>query len=168
MKRRFSIDEVISLTENCYSVGSANWLRTQLEDYVTADDVVVLYDLREIGFEKVRWVKDIFEECGGCLVAVKIEHEVDGNKHGGMLVCLSVRVGRMLDEVCEKESKNENYRIRNKVEDLMYDLYDGLNKWNGDNQKSVERIILVLEDLVDVFRKIRDKQIDEKEIAGTF
>ena len=29
--------------------------------------------------------------------------------------------------VCKKENKNENDRIRNKVEDLMYDLYDGLN-----------------------------------------
>ena len=105
VKRKFTIDEVINLTENCY--------------YVTADDVSDLCDLREIGFENVRWVKDIFEEFGGCWVAEKIEHEVDGNKHGGMLVCLSVRVGRMLDEVCEKESKNENYRIRNKIEDLM-------------------------------------------------
>ena len=154
MKRRFTINEVIDLTENCY--------------YVTADDVFDLCDLREIGFEKVRWVKDIFEEFGGCWITEKVENNVDGDKHGGMLVCLSVRVGRMLDEVCEKESKNENYRIRNKVEDLMFDLYVGLNKWNGNNQKSVERIILVLEDLVDVFRKIRDKQIDEKEIAGTF
>lgn len=167
MKRKFTMDEVINLTENCY--------------YVTADDVVDLCDLREIGFENVRWVKDIFEEFGGCWIAEKIEHEVDeslcdslctkckdGDKHGGMLVCLSVRVGRMLDEVCEKESKNENAKIRNKVEDLMYDLHDSLNKWNGDNQKGVERIILVLEDLVDVFRQIRDKQIDEKEIAGTF
>ena len=105
VNRKFTIDEVISLAENCY--------------YVTADDVVDLCDLREIGFEKVRWVKDIFEEFGGCWVAEKIEHEVDGDKHGGMVVWLSVRVGRMLDEVCEKESKNENYRIRNKVEDLM-------------------------------------------------
>ena len=148
------MDEVIDLTENCY--------------YVTVDDVADLCDLREIGFKNVRWVKDIFEEFGGCWVAEKIEHEVDGDKHGGMLVCLSVRVGRMLDEVCEKESKNENARIRNKVEDLMYDLLDSLNKWNGDNQKGVERIILVLEDLADVFRQIRNKQIDEKEIAGTF
>ena len=102
VKRKFSMDEVINLTENCY--------------YVTVDDVRDLCDLREIGFENVRWVKDIFEEFGGCWVAEKIEHEVDGDKHGGMFVCLSVRVGRMLDEVCEKESKNENYRIRNKVE----------------------------------------------------
>ena len=114
MMRKFSMDEVINLTENCY--------------YVTVDDVVDLCDLREIGFENVRWVKDIFEEFGGCWIAEKIEPEVDGDKHGGMVVCLSVRVGRMLDEVCEKESKNENYKIRNKVEDLMYDLYDGLNK----------------------------------------
>ena len=77
-----------------------------------------------------------------------------------MLVCLSVRVGRMLDEVCEKESKNENYRIRNKVEDLMYDLYDGLNKWNGNNMRNVNGIILVLEDLVTIFKRIRDKQIE--------
>lgn len=32
----------------------------------------------------------------------------------------------------------------------MYDLHDSLDKWNGDNQKGVERIILVLEDLVSV------------------
>ena len=105
VKRKFTINEVIDLTENCY--------------YVTADDVFDLCDLREIGFENVRWVKDIFEEFGGCWVAEKDENERDGNKHGGMLVCLSVRVGRMLDEVCKKENKNENYRIRNKVEDLM-------------------------------------------------
>ena len=168
VKRKFTMDEVINLTENCYSVGSANWLQAQLEDYVTSDDVDDLCDLREIGFKNVRWVKDIFEEFGGCWVAEKIEHEVDGDKHGGMLVCLSVRVGRMLDEYCKKESKNENDRIRNKVEDLMYDLHNSLNKWNGDNRKGVEKIILVLEDLADVFRQIRNKQIDEKEIAGTF
>ena len=160
MKRRFSIDEVINLTENCYSVGSANWLRAQLEDYVTADDVFDLCDLREIGFENVRWVKDIFEEFGGCWVAEKCENERDGNKHGGMLVCLSGRVGRMLDEYCKKESKNENDRIRNKVEDLMYDLHDSLNKWNGNNMRNVNRIILVLEDLENIFKRIRDKQIE--------
>lgn len=154
LKQSFKIDEVINMTDNIY--------------YVTADDVVDLCDLRDVGFENVRWVKDIFEEFGGCWVAEKCENKVDGDKHGGMLVCLSVRVGRMLDEVCEKESKNENAKIRNKVEDLMYDLHDSLNKWNGDNQKGVERIILVLKDLVDVFRQIRDKQIDEKEITGTF
>lgn len=146
MKRKFTIDEVIDLTENCY--------------YVTVDDVVDLCDLRDIGFEKVRWVKDIFEEFGGCWVAEKDENEVDGDRHGGMLVCLSVRVGRMLDEVCEKESKNENYRIRNKVEDLMYDLHDSLNKWNGNNMRNVNRIILVLEDLENIFKRIRDKQIE--------
>jgi len=118
VKRRFNIDEVLSLTENCY--------------YVTADDVVDLCDLREIGFKNVRWVKDIFEEFGGCWVAEKDENDRDGNKHGGMfacgkpfersskmLVCLSVRVGRMLDEYCEKKNKDENVKIRNKIEDLM-------------------------------------------------
>lgn len=146
VKRKFTMDEVINLTENCY--------------YVTVDDVVDLCDLRDIGFENVRWVKDLFTEFGGCWVAEKCEKDVNGDKHGGMLVCLSVRVGRMLDEVCEKESKNENARIRNKVEDLMYDLHDSLDKWNGNNQKGVERIILVLEDLVTIFKRIRDKQIE--------
>lgn len=159
-KCKFTIDEVINLAENCYSVGSANWLRAQFEDYVTVDDVADLCVLRDIGFENVRWVKDIFEELGGCWIAEKIEHEVDGDKHGGMLVCLSVRVGRMLDEYCKKESKNENDRIRNKVEDLMYDLLDSLNKWNGNNMRNVNRIILVLEDLVTIFKRIRDKQIE--------
>lgn len=159
-KCKFTIDEVINLAENCYSVGSANWLRAQFEDYVTVDDVADLCVLRDIGFENVRWVKDIFEELGGCWIAEKIEHEVDGDKHGGMLVCLSVRVGRMLDEYCKKESKNENDRIRNKVEDLMYDLLDSLNKWNGNNMRNVNRIILVLEDLENVFKRIRDKQIE--------
>lgn len=159
-KCKFTIDEVINLAENCYSVGSANWLRAQFEDYVTVDDVADLCVLRDIGFENVRWVKDIFEEFGGCWIAEKIEHEVDGDKHGGMLVCLSVRVGRMLDEYCKKESKNENDRIRNKVEDLMYDLLDSLNKWNGNNMRNVNRIILVLEDLENIFERIRDKQIE--------
>lgn len=159
-KCKFTIDEVINLAENCYSVGSANWLRAQFEDYVTVDDVADLCVLRDIGFENVRWVKDIFEELGGCWIAEKIEHEVDGDKHGGMLVCLSVRVGRMLDEYCKKESKNENDRIRNKVEDLMYDLLDSLNKWNGNNMRNVNRIILVLEDLENIFKRIRDKQIE--------
>ena len=160
VKRKFTIDEVINLAENCYSVGSANWLRAQFEDYVTADDVADLCVLRDIGFENVRWVKDIFEEFGGCWIAEKCENEKDGNKHGGMLVCLSVRVGRMLDEYCKKESKNENDRIRNKVEDLMYDLLDSLNKWNGNNMRNVNRIILVLEDLENIFKRIRDKQIE--------
>ena len=159
-KCKFTIDEVINLAENCYSVGSANWLRAQFEDYVTADDVADLCVLRDIGFENVRWVKDIFEEFGGCWIAEKCENEKDGNKHGGMLVCLSVRVGRMLDEYCKKESKNENDRIRNKVEDLMYDLLDSLNKWNGNNMRNVNRIILVLEDLENIFKRIRDKQIE--------
>lgn len=160
VKRKFTIDEVINLAENCYSVGSANWLRAQFEDYVTVDDVADLCVLRDIGFENVRWVKDIFEELGGCWIAEKCENEKDGNKHGGMLVCLSVRVGRMLDEYCKKESKNENDRIRNKVEDLMYDLLDSLNKWNGNNMRNVNRIILVLEDLENIFKRIRDKQIE--------
>lgn len=159
MKRRFSIDEVINMTDNVY--------------YVTVDDVMDLCDLREIGFENIRWVKDLFTEFGGCWIAEKCENEVDeslcdslctkckdGDKHGGMVVCLSVRVGRMLDEVCEKESKNENAKIRNKVEDLMYDLHDSLNKWNGDNMRNVNRIILVLEDLVTIFKMIRNKQIE--------
>ena len=160
VKCKFTIDEVINLAENCYSVGSANWLRAQFEDYVTVDDVADLCVLRDIGFENVRWVKDIFEELGGCWIAEKCENEKDGNKHGGMLVCLSVRVGRMLDEYCKKESKNENDRIRNKVEDLMYDLLDSLNKWNGNNMRNVNRIILVLEDLENIFKRIRDKQIE--------
>ena len=159
-KCKFTIDEVINLAENCYSVGSANWLRAQFEDYITVDDVADLCVLRDIGFENVRWVKDIFEELGGCWIAEKCENEKDGNKHGGMLVCLSVRVGRMLDEYCKKESKNENDRIRNKVEDLMYDLLDSLNKWNGNNMRNVNRIILVLEDLENIFKRIRDKQIE--------
>ena len=153
VKRKFTIDEVISLTENCYSVGSANWLRAQLEDYVTVDDVADLCDLREIGFEKVRWVKDIFEEFGGCWVAEKCENERDGNKHGGMLVCLSVRVGRMLDEYCKN---NVEVRDRDRVEDLMYELNAALDSWNGKGR--VNRIILLLESLRDVFGEIREKE----------
>ena len=123
MKRRFKIDEVINMTDNIY--------------YVTADDVRDLWDLKEIGFENVRWVKDLFTEFGGCWIAEKDDYEMyeadcDDSKHGGMfacgkpfersskmLVCLSVRVGRMLDEYCEKKNKDENVKIRNKIEDLM-------------------------------------------------
>ena len=139
VKRKFIIDEVINLTENCY--------------YVTVDDVVDLCDLREIGFEKVRWVKDIFEEFGGCWVAEKCENERDGNKHGGMLVCLSVRVGRMLDEYCKN---NVEVRDRDRVEDLMYELNAALDSWNGKGR--VNRIILLLESLRDVFGEIREKE----------
>ena len=139
VKRKFSIDEVINLTENCY--------------YVTADDVDDLCDLREMGFENVRWTD-------GCWIAEKDENDVNGDKHGGMLVCLSTRVGRMLYEVCKKENKNENDRIRNKVEDLMYDLHDSLDKWDGNNMRNVNRIILVLKDLVTILKMIRDKQIE--------
>lgn len=151
MKRKFSMDEVINLTENCYSVGSANWLRAQLKDYVTADDVADLCDLREIGFENVRWV-------GGCWIAEKCESEVNGDKHGGMMVCLSERIKRMLNDFCERENRDENVRTKNKVEILMYDLHDSLDKWNGNNMRNVNRIILVLEDLVTLFKMIRDKQ----------
>ena len=42
----------------------------------------------------------------------------------------------------------------------MYGLNESLDYWNGDNQKGVERIILVLDDLVSVFREIRNKQIE--------
>lgn len=143
VKCKFTIDEVINLTENCY--------------YVTVDDVVDLCDLREIGFENVRWVKDIFEEYGGCWVAEKYENERDGNKHGGMLVCLSVRVGRMLDEYCKN---NVEVRDRDKVEELMYELNAALDSWNGKGR--VNRIILLLESLVDVFKEIKKKEKIEK------
>lgn len=146
VKRKFTIDEVINLTENCY--------------YVTVDDVIDLCNLREIGFENVRWVKDLFEEFGGCWVAEKCENEIDRNKHGGMVVCLSVRVGRILDDFCERENRDENVRTKNKVEILMYDLHDSLDKWNGNNMRNVNRIILVLEDLVTIFKMIRNKQIE--------
>lgn len=141
MKCRFKMDEVINLTEGCY--------------YVTADDVVDLCDLREIGFENVRWVKDLFEEFGGCWIAEKDDVERDGDKHGGMLVCLSVRVGRMLDEYCKD---NVEVRDRTRVEELMYELNAALDDWNGDNKKKVNRIILLLESLRDVFCEIREKQ----------
>lgn len=146
MKRKFTMDEVINACDNCY--------------YVTADDVVDLCDLRDIGFENVRWVKDLFEEFGGCWIAEKIDVERDGDKHGGMLVCLSVRVGRMLDEYCKNEDKDEDRKIRNQVEDLMYDLNESLDKWNGNNMRNVNRIIFVLEDLGILFKRIRDKQIE--------
>ena len=139
VKRKFTMDEVINLTENCY--------------YVTVDDVVDLCDLREIGFESVRWV-------GGCWIAEKCESEVNGDKHGGMLVCLSERIKRMLNDFCERENRDENVRTKNKVEILMYDLNDSLDKWNGNNMRNVNRIILVLEDLVTIFKMIRDKQIE--------
>lgn len=139
VKRKFTMNEVINLTENCY--------------YVTADDVVDLCDLREIGFENVRWV-------GGCWIAEKDDNNVNGDKHGGMLVCLSERIKRMLDDFCERENRDENVRTKNKVEILMYDLNDSLDKWNGNNMRNVNRIILVLEDLVTIFKMIRDKQIE--------
>lgn len=137
VKRRFKIDEVINLTENCY--------------YVTVDDVKDLWDLKEIGFKNVRWV-------GGCWIAEKDDNNVNGDKHGGMLVCLSERIKRMLNDFCERENKNENIRTKNKVEILMYDLHDSLDKWNGNNMRNVNSIILVLEDLVTIFKMIRDKQ----------
>ena len=88
VKRKFSMDEVINLTENCY--------------FVTADDVADLCDLREIGFKNARWT-------GGWWIAEKDENDVNGDKHGGMLVCLSVRVGIMLDEYCKKEKWKPMY-----------------------------------------------------------
>ena len=139
VKRKFTMNEVINLTENCY--------------YVTADDVVDLCDLREIGFENIRWV-------GGCWIAEKDDNNVNGDKHGGMLVCLSERIKRMLNDFCERENRDENVRTKNKVEILMYDLHDSLDKWNGNNMRNVNRIILVLEDLVTIFKTIRDKQIE--------
>lgn len=139
VKRKFSMDEVINLTENCY--------------YVTVDDVADLCDLREIGFENVRWV-------GGCWIAEKDDNNVNGDKHGGMLVCLSERIKRMLNDFCERENRDENVRTKNKVEILMYDLHDSLDKWNGNNMRNVNRIILVLEDLGILFKRIRDKQIE--------
>lgn len=143
VKCKFTIDEVINLTENCY--------------YVTADDVVDLCDLRDIDFENVRWVKDIFEEFGGCWVAEKCENERDGDKHGGMVVCLSVRVGRMLDEYCKN---NVEVRDRDKVEELMYELNTALDSWNDNGR--VNRVILFLESLVDVFKEIKKKEKIEK------
>lgn len=119
MKRKFTIDEVINLCDNVYYITADDDLRSNSLG-VTPQDVVDLCELGDIGFENVRWVKDIFEEFGGCWVAEKFECEVDGDKHGGMLVCLSVRVGRMLDEYCDRESKlDESVKIRSQVEDLM-------------------------------------------------
>lgn len=143
VKCKFTIDEVINLTENCY--------------YVTVDDVVDLCDLREIGFENVRWVKDLFEEFGGCWIAEKCENEIDRNKHGGMVVCLSVRVGRMLDKYCKN---NGEVRDRDKVEELMYELNAALDSWNDNGR--VNRVILLLESLVDVFKEIKKKEKIEK------
>lgn len=75
-----------------------------------------------------------------------------------MMVCLSERIKRMLNDFCERENRDENVRTKNKVEILMYDLHDSLDKWNGNNMRNVNRIILVLEDLVTIFKMIRDKQ----------
>lgn len=66
----------------------------------------------------------------------------------------------MLNDFCERENRDENVRTKNKVEILMYDLYDSLDKWNGNNMRNVNRIILVLEDLVTIFKMIRNKQIE--------
>ena len=165
MKIRFSMDEVINLTENCYYVTVDD---ESLCDSlgVTRQDVADLCDLREIGFENVRWVKDLFTEFGGCWIAEKCENEVDeslcdslctkckdGDKHGGMLVCLSVRVGRMLDEYCKN---NGEVRDRDKVEELMYELNAALDSWNGKGR--VNRVILLLESLSDVFKEIKKKE----------
>lgn len=132
VKCKFTIDEVINLTENCY--------------YVTTDDVADLCDLREIGFENVRWV-------GTCWIAEKCEGDE-------IVVCLGGRIRKMLNEYCEKENKNEIVKIKTRVEDLMYDLNDSLDKWNGNNMRNVNRIVLVLEDLENIFKRIRDKQIE--------
>ena len=35
-----------------------------------------------------------------------------------------------------------------------------LIKWNGNNMRNVNGIILVLEDLATIFKRIRDKQIE--------
>lgn len=132
VKRKFSMDEVINMSENVY--------------YVTADDVVDLCDLREIGFENVRWV-------GTCWIAEKCEGDE-------IVVCLGGKIRKMLNDFCERENRDENVRTKNKVEILMYDLHDSLDKWNGNNMRNVNRIILVLEDLVTIFKMIRDKQIE--------
>ena len=124
MKRKFTIDEVINLCDNVYYITADDDLRSNSLG-VTPQDVVDLCELGDIGFENVRWVKDIFEEFGGCWVAEKddvemYEADCDDSKHGGMVVCLSVRVGRMLDEYCDRESKlDESVKIRSQVEDLM-------------------------------------------------
>ena len=70
-----------------------------------------------------------------------------------MVVCLSVRVGRMLDEYCKN---NVEVRDRDRVEDLMYELNAALDSWNGKGR--VNRIILLLESLRDVFGEIREKE----------
>ena len=166
MKRRFCMDEVINLTENCY--------------YVTTDDVVDLCDLRDIGFENVRWVKDIFSELGGCWIAEKDESDGNGENDGGMMVCLSTRVWKMLNDVCERDRVTDKDR-RNKVEDLMYELCDKLDKWNGKSEwndkrndkwndedganrvneasevSEVSEVIRILENLSEVFREIRGR-----------
>ena len=156
LKQSFKIDEVINMTDNVYYVTVDD---ESLCDSlgVTRQDVADLCDLREIGFENIRWVKDLFTEFGGCWIVEKIDVERDGDKHGGMLVCLSVRVGRMLDEYCKD---NVEVQDRARVEDLMYELNAALDDWNGDNKKKVNRIILLLESLRDVFSEIREKQLE--------
>ena len=42
----------------------------------------------------------------------------------------------------------------------MYELNTALDNWNGDNKKKVNRIILLLDDLGDIFKRIRDKQLE--------
>ena len=65
MKRKFTIDEVINLCDNVYYITADDDLRSNSLG-VTPQDVVDLCELGDIGFENVRWVKDIFEEFGDC------------------------------------------------------------------------------------------------------
>lgn len=67
---------------------------------------------------------------------------------------MSVRVGRTLDEYCKN-----NIGIRDKVEELMYELNAALDSWNGKGEKNeVNKLILALESLIHVFRAIRERE----------
>lgn len=122
-KKEFNIKTVIELVGDCRDC--------------TLDDYKDLFGLKDCGFNNVRFVRDVFEDVGGCWIAEKDEYDVERDIHGGMLVKMSDRVGKMLSGVCESYEACEDENgikgiIKYKVQELMYRLNDGLDKWDCD------------------------------------
>ena len=86
-KREFRIREVIDLVGN--------------RKDCTLDDYLDLLELQRCEFVIIRFVRDVFEDIGGCWIAEKDEYDVERDIHGGMFVKLSYRIENVLNGVCE-------------------------------------------------------------------
>lgn len=147
-KKNFEIEAVIEMVGDC--------------DDCTAEDYRDLCELEECGYEIVRWGENVYRDGKiGTWILEKKEYEINRNVHDGLFVRLSDRVCEMLDRFSERENiKN----VRVEVEDLMYRLHEGLDKWDCID------VVWCLEELEKIFveEKEREDCANERGIQGVW